>query len=381
MHIFISDFDDQENAEESDVVESCDSESHDEGEESEEEDENNEVESGEEQFSDEEDGKFKNISKSSSHTKKGQSVKNQLKIWEGLLEMRIQLQKSTVSANKLPTGDLWKTFAQEIEFSEAVDKTKKTVSNTLNKLLELQNVLLGQYSETKKLLKQKKAAAKTKEGSDEEIPSDTEEENEPSSNDDEEEQENVPVKRRKLNDYEAELKKVHAKYTPYRNTVINQWNEKTRLDTKNLSSNSVLSQIQHLLNDKTRLVRRSQLKKSQYDIIGEKTEEEKEEMKQKRFVEEHNSNVYDDDDFYHQLLRELIEVKSADITDPVQLSRQWVQLQSLRNKMKKKVDTKCSKGRKIRYTVHNKLVNFMAPIDNSYGNYDTKHMVLDSIFK
>lgn len=31
-------------------------------------------------------------------------------------------------------------------------------------------------------------------------------------------------------------------------------------------------------------------------------------------------------------------------------------------KIKKKVDTKASKGRKLRYTVHEKLQNFMVPI-------------------
>lgn len=32
-------------------------------------------------------------------------------------------------------------------------------------------------------------------------------------------------------------------------------------------------------------------------------------------------------------------------------------------RVKKRVDTKASKGRKMRYTVHEKLMNFMAPED------------------
>jgi protein AATF/BFR2 len=31
--------------------------------------------------------------------------------------------------------------------------------------------------------------------------------------------------------------------------------------------------------------------------------------------------IFDDDDFYHQLLRELIEKKTSDVSDPVALSR------------------------------------------------------------
>ena len=36
---------------------------------------------------------------------------------------------------------------------------------------------------------------------------------------------------------------------------------------------------------------------------------------------EYDPEIFDDSDFYHQLLRELIERRSSDITDPVQLGR------------------------------------------------------------
>ena len=51
-----------------------------------------------------------------------------------------------------------------------------------------------------------------------------------------------------------------------------------------------------------------------------------------------------------QLLRELIERKMSytEGSDPTAMGRQWLELQKLRSKAKKKVDTKASKGRKIR---------------------------------
>ena len=51
-----------------------------------------------------------------------------------------------------------------------------------------------------------------------------------------------------------------------------------------------------------------------------------------------------------QLLRELIEQKMdlTESSDPVAMGRQWLQLQRLRAKAKKIVDTRASKGRKIR---------------------------------
>ena len=96
-----------------------------------------------------------------------------------------------------------------------------------------------------------------------------------------------------------------------------------------------------------------------------------------------NPELFDDGDFYHQLLREYIERKTASITDPEQISkyvlgqfqfsfgdpprlpRHWAQLRKLRSKLKKNLDTKASKDRKIRYNVHKKLVGYMAPTDRS----------------
>jgi protein AATF/BFR2 len=61
-------------------------------------------------------------------------------------------------------------------------------------------------------------------------------------------------------------------------------------------------------------------------------------------------------------MRELIDRKTNNIVDPVELSRKSIELQKLRAKNKKKVDTKASKGRKIKFVVHKQMANFMAPI-------------------
>ena len=73
----------------------------------------------------------------------------------------------------------------------------------------------------------------------------------------------------------------------------------------------------------------------------------------------HDPHIYDDADFYTLLLRELVDQRMAAPT-----SGGAVALPSQRDfKVKKVVDTKASKGRKMRYTVHEKLQNFMAPED------------------
>lgn len=250
-------------------------------------------------------------------------------------------------------------------------------------------MLLQKFPETKSLSSNKqildgKSAKSNDHESDEEIPSDTDNEEIPSDTETEDnvaedKKENIPKKttqrKRKLADYDSDLASSHKAFKPFRDATIQKWNEKTRLATaaniKNTPTNTILQQISFILSDRNRLIRRTQLKRSEYHIIGythklpQSENNDQNDMnpvtRDRKDNDEYIPEIFDDSDFYHQLLRELIECKTADITDPVQLSRQWIALQQLRNKMKRKVDTKATKGRKIKYVVHNKLVSYMAP--------------------
>jgi len=73
---------------------------------------------------------------------------------------------------------------------------------------------------------------------------------------------------------------------------------------------------------------------------------------------EEDIDVFDDTDFYQQLLRDVIDSRGDNGSGT---ANDWVVLQKQR-KAKKKVDTKASKGRKLRYAVHEKLQNFMVPV-------------------
>jgi protein AATF/BFR2 len=57
---------------------------------------------------------------------------------------------------------------------------------------------------------------------------------------------------------------------------------------------------------------------------------------------EHDSEAFDDTDFYQQLLRDVIDTRNG-----AGGSQDWIQAQKERKK-RKVVDTKASKGRKIR---------------------------------
>lgn len=307
---------------------------------------------------------------------KGGCVRNQLKLWENLLEMRIKLQKCIVTSNQMPQCDTHTGLRSDPNFVKKVNETKSKLALVLNNMLQLQDLLLKQYPETKNLRTTSKKRKIEENGNedaneddpmDEEIPSDTENEleseKESSANEDTEKtEETVPRKLPRYNDYEKNLQEGHTAYTEYRDSVIRKWNDKTRIATGTLNKSTgqtTLKQIEFAMSNMSKLRKKTQLKRSEYSILGKPAPVEDNDGSR---IQEYDPEIFDDDDFYHQLLRDLIEYKSSNVTDPVQLSRQWIQLQNMRRKMKKKVDTRATKGRKVRYSVHNKLVNFMAPI-------------------
>ncbi|KAI1608864.1 apoptosis antagonizing transcription factor-domain-containing protein [Exophiala viscosa] len=88
--------------------------------------------------------------------------------------------------------------------------------------------------------------------------------------------------------------------------------------------------------------------------------------------------TFDDGPFYQALLRDLIASRSANstaTTEPFLPTKLHVS-----GSKGKKVDTKASKGRKVRYTVHEKLENFMAPEDRSTWEDAARREFFASLF-
>ena len=80
-------------------------------------------------------------------------------------------------------------------------------------------------------------------------------------------------------------------------------------------------------------------------------------------------------------MRQLIESKtSLDSVDPISLSRQWLEVQKLRKKMKRRIDTRASKGRRLRYQIHQPLISFMAPIEDCPYEDSAKDALFSSLF-
>ncbi|OBZ66507.1 hypothetical protein A0H81_13522 [Grifola frondosa] len=89
------------------------------------------------------------------------------------------------------------------------------------------------------------------------------------------------------------------------------------------------------------------------------------------------SELFDDTDFYQQLLRDVIQSRGGPESQGGE--QEWVKQQRERKARRKKaVDTKASKGRKLRYEVHSKLQNFMVPVPVSVGEWHDEQ--IDGLF-
>lgn len=130
--------------------------------------------------------------------------------------------------------------------------------------------------------------------------------------------------------------------------MIDKWNERANSTSATLKklkvfNQSASKQIELALQDKEKLVARAQTLKADVKVVGMGEDE--------HFVAgQVNEDVFDDADFYQQLLREFINSKMTvtDGDDSVAMTRQALALQQLKHKQKKSVDTKASKGRKIK---------------------------------
>ncbi|XP_050534349.1 protein AATF [Daktulosphaira vitifoliae] len=270
---------------------------------------------------------------------KGNAIRTQLTIYDNLLLARIKLQKCLAAANQLPK------YNSELLVSESInnDVVIKSLQQFLETLFDLKIKLLTKNSNFMKTI----------------------------------EKDDILFDRVKCKDFDKSLKEQYDIFKPFRDDTIRFWNERTKIASGKAAKSDfsafdqpTLMQIEQIMADKNRLIERTRTKRSKYKIVDDS----------KSTNNDVDPEIFDDDDFYHKLLRDYIEKKSADITDPSQLGKQWLQLQKLRSKMKHKIDTRSTKGRKLRYTVHTKLINFMAPNDQSPWSDEAKQDLYNSLF-
>ncbi|EHA8590379.1 putative protein AATF [Cocos nucifera] len=99
-----------------------------------------------------------------------------------------------------------------------------------------------------------------------------------------------------------------------------------------------------------------QLRRSSVGMFG-KVPEEFESRKEEDGDVDGDPELLDDFEFYQQLLKEFLESCNLAPSEAA-----FYALKRLQTKKRKVVDRRASKSRKIRYNVHEKIVNFMAPV-------------------
>ncbi|XP_059613984.1 protein Aatf [Phlebotomus argentipes] len=268
---------------------------------------------------------------------KGYSVKNQLKMWEKLMEVRIRSQSLVTLSNRLPFPEIFKQCKEySEEFSSLASEVEENLANTMNKLIETQNCLISKFPDTRDCLKRGLY-----------------------SNDDQAET------RKKPRLEFSSMSNCDAFRKLYRST-IEKWSEKIN------AKENPLDQIDKVLTRKNDLMRSSRIFRGNYDLFKDSYGEIDDESGKRISAE-----IYDDTDFYHEILSELIEAKSSQNLD--HNTAENLQKKT-RNSVKKVVDTKASKGRRIRYVVHKKMINFMAPNPHSSWSDEAKDELFSSIF-
>ncbi|EXJ54545.1 hypothetical protein A1O7_09886 [Cladophialophora yegresii CBS 114405] len=250
--------------------------------------------------------------------KKGQAVKQQRQAFERLLDARIKLQKGVAAMNELPSD----TITDE-EVKAAARKAEDAALTLWSTIDSIRSSILSNQIDTT-----------------------------PDSNKAERKRPLNPTGSTSLTQIWEHTTSLETQAQAHRRTVLDKWHTKTQpiLDTTQ---------------QRSKLLKPSQAGNSRLtDVLDTYLLSESSKITSHSYSS--STHAFDDTTFYQSLLRDLVASRSAANASGV-LTTQLAGPQKLHpsGSKNKKIDTKASKGRKIRYTVHEKLENFMAPEDRN----------------
>ncbi|GMF34152.1 unnamed protein product [Phytophthora fragariaefolia] len=178
-----------------------------------------------------------------------------------------------------------------------------------------------------------------------------------------------PTKKRKraCDELWQEITTSNRAMLPQYNDILNTYTRKTDLAAGGKNNQAkkfkavnqdILAQVESVLVDPQRVKRKAH---APLDVPEAETTEGSADLL--------DELMYDDSDFYQQLLKEFIESGGGGAGQDAMVRR-------THRKKKKIVNRKASKGRQLRYTVHPKLENFMFP-----DPYPKPEMDVDELFR
>ncbi|KAL7951601.1 apoptosis-antagonizing transcription factor [Trichoderma barbatum] len=273
-------------------------------------------------------------SSNQSEVQKGTAIQQQRKIYDGLLNMRIRLQKALVAANTFPTLD--SDSSSETEAYEAAEEAAIKLLNTISNLRENLAPPTAAGSKRKRTL---------------EISLSNEQIWEQIQDDDQ-------------------------RAAKFREDRLDKWSRKVQSVNVSAPANrlgakpkTLISALQdQLANPDERLVKRTRVPRSCAPVQASKKITESE-------------DIYDDADFYQLLLKELVDQRTVESAAEQSSAVAQVMLTANKEaKSRKVVDRKASKGRKMRFTVHEKLQNFMASEDRRTWEQETIDRFFGTLF-
>ncbi|KAH9451727.1 hypothetical protein Pst134EA_025667 [Puccinia striiformis f. sp. tritici] len=289
---------------------------------------------------------------------KGKAVKKQLTTYDRILAIRIGLQKPLIATNKLI----------EIK-SQSEEKEAKLDTDRDNHEKEQAQIAI------KHLLEISSKIGTLREGLMESIDG---------------EDQQPPSKRSKLSHCETDEQRstglmdcleqadqLDQRLSPYLETTVRKWSTKINSTTglnpkkfnggKQQQQQNVMDQLDQLWSSKEereKLITRSRTSKhrakNHADLV--------------RLSD--SKSVFEDRDFYLSLLKDVVETATRNQEESM------IGMNDYRSQRthRESVDTKASKGRKIRYDIHKKLLSIMVPIQNELWNDQQKDELFGSLF-
>lgn len=307
---------------------------------------------------------------------KGLSILEQFKLFDSMIDVRMKLQKAVTSANTLPlTKESWEHYEQ---LSPDTDKLLKQTKNLWEKIL-------GQMLEFRTEFQVHEHISQT-----------TEKVNTGNKN------------KRSISEMKKNTAHLDEELKGYRSAVLNKWSTKVTSASGNSALNSMKFkainqptdiQVDNQLADMKRLVKRTCLSRRntiplrfQEDFkngkllhlqnaatensAGGPVEDEENLDIPKNYDPRRKDNnsidtaenpyIFDDEDFYRVLLNDMVDKKILHAKNSQGNGANIAITSRSNNKLKKNVDTKASKGRKLNYSVQDSIANYEAPMNSGY---------------
>ncbi len=282
--------------------------------------------------------------------KRGRALKEQQATYDRLLDARIKLQKGLTASNDLPSEVITDT-----DLKQAFERAEAAALSLWSTLDSLRCTKFSSKQASGNTKKRKRPLS--------------------------------PTTTTPLLDIWTHSQSLEAPSLPHRRNTLNHWSARTRASAPSQPHSRFSSNAEPTLTDVLDEYLRKETQKLTATEAASAPQTEDPTPNQPLSS---SSVHFSDNAFYQSLLRDLIASRTdnplitngnaalASSNNNVSASGKPAPVNSQRNR--RNVDTKASKGRKIRYTVHEKLVNFMAPEDRSTWTDGARREFFGSLF-